>query len=200
MVKKIFIKLLDILKEFKLFVLPLSKQKNMKKYLLTIFGKFEEKDCMTIANNLQPIVDSQNLKFQYRDNVIIVHFGSEFLLDDIHEFIKMTDEVEETFDMFILSEFNDTVSVHMTDGTDEQLFNLEEEDENIDMVKVTPKGKLENYYDEDNENDIALMLLNEIKKNLNTPSLDQLLDKMVEQGVDSLTPYEKAILDNYSQK
>jgi len=200
MVKKIFIKLLDILKEFKLFVLPLSKQKNMKKYLLTIFGKFEEKDCMTIANNLQPIVDSQNLKFQYRDNVIILHFGSEFLLDDIHEFIKMTDDVEETFDMFILSEFNDTVSVHMTDGTDEQLFNLDEEDENIDMVKVTPKGKFENYYDEDNENDIALMLLNEIKKNLNTPSLDQLLDKMVEQGVDSLTPYEKAILDNYSQK
>jgi hypothetical protein len=200
MVKKIFIKLLDILKEFKLFTLPLSKQKNMKKYLLTIFGSFEEKDCMTIANNLQPIVDSQNLKFQYRDNVIIVHFGSEFLLDDIHEFIKMTDEVEETFDMFILSEFNDTVSVHMTDGTDEQLFNLDEEDENIDMVKVTPKGKFENYYDEDNENDIALMLLNEIKKNLNTPSLDQLLDKMVEQGVDSLTPYEKAILDNYSQK
>jgi hypothetical protein len=200
MVKKIFIKLLDILKEFKLFVLPLSKQKNMKKYLLTIFGSFEEKDCMTIANNLQPIVDSQNLKFQYRDNVIILHFGSEFLLDDIHEFIKMTDDVEETFDMFILSEFNDTVSVHMTDGTDEQLFNLDEEDENIDMVKVTPKGKFENYYDEDNENDIALMLLNEIKKNLNTPSLDQLLDKMVEHGVDSLTPYEKAILDNYSQK
>jgi hypothetical protein len=200
MVKKIFIKLLDILKEFKLFVLPLSKQKNMKKYLLTIFGSFEEKDCMIIANNLQPIVDSQNLKFQYRDNVIIVHFGSEFLLDDIHEFIKMTDEVEETFDMFILSEFNDTVSVHMTDGTDEQLFDLDEEDENIDMVKVTPKGKFENYYDEDNENDIALMLLNEIKKNLNTPSLDQLLDKMVEHGVDSLTPYEKAILDNYSQK
>jgi hypothetical protein len=200
MVKKIFIKLLDILKEFKLFVLPLSKQKNMKKYLLTIFGSFEEKDCITIANNLQPIVDSQNLKFQYRDNVIILHFGSEFLLDDIHEFIKMTDDVEETFDMFILSEFNDTVSVHMTDGTDEQLFDLDEETENIDMVKVTPKGKFENYYDEDNENDIALMLLNEIKKNLNTPSLDQLLDKMVEQGVDSLTPYEKAILDNYSQK
>jgi len=200
MVKKIFIKLLDILKEFKLFVLPLSKQKNMKKYLLTIFGSFEEKDCMTIANNLQPIVDSQNLKFQYRDNVIILHFGSEFLLDDIHEFIKMTDDVEETFDMFILSEFNDTVSVHMTDGTDEQLFDLDEETENIDMVKVTPKGKFENYYDEDNENDIALVLLNEIKKNLNTPSLDQLLDKMVEQGVDSLTPYEKAILDNYSQK
>jgi hypothetical protein len=200
MVKKIFIKLLDILKEFKLFVLPLSKQKNMKKYLLTIFGSFEEKDCMTIANNLQPIVDSQNLKFQYRDNVIILHFGSEFLLDDIHEFIKMTDDVEETFDMFILSEFNDTVSVHMTDGTDEQLFDLDEETENIDMVKVTPKGKFENYYDEDNENDIALVLLNEIKKNLNTPSLDQLLDKMVEHGVDSLTPYEKAILDNYSQK
>ena len=172
----------------------------MKKYLLTIFGSFEEKDCITIANNLQPIVDSQNLKFQYRDNVIILHFGSEFLLDDIHEFIKMTDDVEETFDMFILSEFNDTVSVHMTDGTDEQLFDLDEETENIDMVKVTPKGKFENYYDEDNENDIALVLLNEIKKNLNTPSLDQLLDKVSDNGVESLTPYEKATLDNYSQK
>ena len=177
----------------------MSKQKNMKKYLLTIFGKFEEKDCITIANNLQPIVDSQNLKFQYRDNVIILHFGSEYLLDDIHEFIKMTDDVEETFDMFILSEFNDTVSVHMTDGMDEHLFNLDVETEDIDMVKVTPKGKFE-YYDDDDTDDIALMLLNEIKKNLNTPSLDQLLDKVVEHGVDSLTPYEKATLDNYSQK
>jgi hypothetical protein len=39
-----------------------------------------------------------------------------------------------------------------------------------------------------------------VKKNLQEPTLDQLLDKINEHGVNLLTPYEKAILDNYSKK
>ena len=54
--------------------------------------------------------------------------------------------------------------------------------------------------DEDGEDDIMTDLMKQVKKNLQLPTLDQLLDKVVEHGVDSLTPYEKATLDNYSQK
>ena len=43
-------------------------------------------------------------------------------------------------------------------------------------------------------------LMKQVKKNLQLPTLDQLLDKVSEHGVESLTPYEKATLDNYSQK
>mgnify|MGYP001011199832 CR=1 FL=1 len=54
--------------------------------------------------------------------------------------------------------------------------------------------------DEDGEDDIMTDLMKQVKKNLQLPTLDQLLDKVVEHGVESLTPYEKATLDNYSQK
>ena len=170
----------------------------MKKYLLTVFGNFEEEQCEEIAHCLEPLVDSTHLKFQYRSGVIIFHFESEILMEDIHEFVELTSY--DLYDSFILTEYNDNVSVFMTEDMKQHLFDLETETEDAITFDLVPKNRMDNYYDEDNENDIALVLLNEIKKNLNTPSLDQLLDKMVEHGVDSLTPYEKAILDNYSQK
>ena len=55
-------------------------------------------------------------------------------------------------------------------------------------------------YDEEDEDDIVTTLMNQVKKNLQVPTLDQLLDKVSDNGVESLTPYEKATLDNYSQK
>jgi hypothetical protein len=172
----------------------------MKKYLLTAFGDFEEKDVVTFAENLQPIIDSEHLKFQYRDGVIILHFGSDFSLSDIHEFIQMTDDVEQLLDMFILSEVNDSTSIYIKDGMDKHLLDLDNETEDVINFDLVPKNRMDNYYDEDNEDDIVTVLLNEVKKNLQLPTLDQLLDKVSEHGVESLTPYEKATLDNYSQK
>jgi hypothetical protein len=55
-------------------------------------------------------------------------------------------------------------------------------------------------YDEDDEEDIVTLLLKEVKKGLTVPTLDQLLDKITENGVNSLTPYEKGVLETYSQK
>jgi hypothetical protein len=43
------------------------------------------------------------------------------------------------------------------------------------------------------------LLLNEVKKHVRAPSLDQLLDKIKNEGVESLTPFEKGTLDNYSK-
>jgi hypothetical protein len=170
----------------------------MKKYLLTVFGNFEEEQCEEIAHCLEPLVDSTHLKFQYRSGVIIFHFESEILMEDIHEFVELTSY--DMYDSFILTEYNDNVSVFMTDDMKQHLFDLENETEDAITFDLVPKNRMDNYYDEDNEDDIVTVLLNEVKKNLQLPTLDQLLDKVVEHGVESLTPYEKATLDNYSQK
>ena len=170
----------------------------MKKYLLTVFGNFEEEQCEEIAHCLEPLVDSTHLKFQYRSGVIIFHFESEILMEDIHEFVELTSY--DLYDSFILTEYNDNVSVFMTDDMKQHLFDLENETEDAITFDLVPKNRMDNYYDEDNEDDIVTVLLNEVKKNLQLPTLDQLLDKVVEHGVESLTPYEKATLDNYSQK
>ena len=170
----------------------------MKKYLLTVFGNFQSEQCEEIAHCLEPLVDSTHLKFQYRSGVIIFHFESEIQMADIHEFVELTSY--DMYDSFILTEYNDNVSVFMTDDMKQHLFDLETETEGAITFDLVPKNRMDNYYDEDNEDDIVTVLLNEVKKNLQIPTLDQLLDKVVDNGVESLTPYEKATLDNYSQK
>ena len=81
----------------------------MKKYLLTVFGNFESEKCEEIAHCLEPLVDSTHLKFQYRSGVIIFHFESEIQMADIHEFVELTSY--DMYDSFILTEYNDNVSV-----------------------------------------------------------------------------------------
>ena len=175
----------------------MSKQKNMKKYLLTIFGDFKNNECEEIARCMEPLIDSTHLKFQYRNGVILFHFASEILMEDIHEFLELTSH--EMYDSFILSEYNDKVSVFMVDDMKEHLFDLDNESKGEITIELTPNNRFENIYDDEEEDDIVTLLLNEVKKNLKLPSMDQLLDKINEHGVESLTPYEKATLDNYSK-
>ena len=167
----------------------------MKKYLLTVFGNFQSEQCEEIAHCLEPLVDSTHLKFQYRSGVIIFHFESEIQMEDIHEFVELTSYP--MYDSFILTEYNDNVSVFMTDDMKQHLFDLETETEGAITFEFETKNDFDISYDED---DIVTALMNQVKKNLQIPTLDQLLDKVVDNGVESLTPYEKATLDNYSQK
>ena len=170
----------------------------MKKYLVTIFGDFKsDAICKEIAIALSPVVDSPNLKFQFTKGVLIFHFASEMEMNDIHEFLELTSY--ELYDSFILSEYTDKVSVFMTEENKKHLFNLDENGTNngIEMV-LTPKNGIQ-YMDEDEDDEFVALLLNEVKKHIKAPTLDQLLDKIKSEGVDSLTPFEKGTLDNYSK-
>ena len=170
----------------------------MKKYLVTILGDFKsDAICKEIAVALSPLVDSPNLKFQFTKGVLIFHFASEMEMNDIHEFLELTSY--ELYDSFILSEYTDKVSVFMTEENKKHLFNLDENGTNngIEMV-LTPKNGIQ-YMDEDEDDEFVALLLNEVKKHVKAPSLDQLLDKIKNEGVDSLTPFEKGTLDNYSK-
>ena len=169
----------------------------MKKYLLTIFGDFKNNECEEIARSMEPLIDSTHLKFQYRNGVILFHFASEILMSDIYEFLELN--AYEMYDSFILSEYNDKVSVFMVDDMKEHLFDLENESKSEITIELTPNNRFENIYDDEEEDDIVTLLLNEVKKNLKLPSMDELLDKINEHGVESLTSYEKATLDNYSK-
>ena len=170
----------------------------MKKYLLTVIGEFKsQKQLREIALALSPIVDSKMLKYQHMTGVLIIHFASEMGMKDIHEFLELTSY--ELYDSFILSEFNDKVSVFMSQNYIDHLFNLEDNGglNESDMVLI-PKNNTQHLDDEDDDEFVAL-LLNEVKKHIKAPTLDQLLDKIKSEGVDSLTPFEKGTLENYSK-
>ena len=169
----------------------------MKKYLLTIFGEFKSDEiCKEIAIALSPVVDSPNLKFQFTKGILIFHFASEMDMSDVHEYLEMTSY--DLYESFILSEYTDKVSVFMSDENKKHLFDLETNEGNsgIEMV-LAPRNGFQ--YIDDTEDEFVALLLNEMKKNLKPLTLDQLLDKIKNGGVESLTPFEKGTLDNYSK-
>ena len=169
----------------------------MKKYLLTIFGDFKtDAICKEIALSLSPVVDSPNLKFQYTKGVLLFHFGSDMDLKDIHEFLEILSY--DLFESFILSEFTDKVSVLMPQETIQHLFNLDKEGESGQEMVLIPRNNVE-YVDDTQDDEFVALLLDEVKKKLKQPSLDQLLDKIKNEGIDSLTPFEKGTLENYSK-
>jgi len=165
----------------------------MKKYLLTVFGDFDNDEiCKQLAMGISPIVDSPHLKFQKTKSVVIFHFGSEVSQEEIYDFISVYAE------SFILSEYDDRMSVCFPEEIKEHLFNLES-----DLEKATINLDLSSMRDEidDDEIDEDFMasILSELKTNIRKPTLNQLLDKMLEKGMNSLSPYEKKILEEYSK-
>jgi len=173
----------------------------MKNYLLTVIGNFESEElCQGIAISLSPIVDSPHMKFQHTKGVLVFHFATEIEKSEIFDFI--VGELFGITESFILTEITDNVSVCMPKEIKSHLFDLEnvtdEVDMNIDMSHV--RNNAEMFGDEEDEDDFVALLLGEREQFLKRPTLDQILDKILSKGYQSLSPFEQDILDGYSKK
>jgi hypothetical protein len=168
----------------------------MKKYLLSLHGEFTSKQmCKDIASALTPIVDSSHLKFSHRHNNLLYCFESEVDQIELHDYIQGS--LFGLFDYFILSVVGDNLSVCMDESTSGHLFDTENDSENVDFkIDMTKEIYQENEeVDEEFIND----LLDDLKSKIRRPSLDEILDKIREKGIKSITPYEKDILDNFGK-
>lgn len=166
----------------------------MKKYLLILLGDFKSEElCQEIALSITPIVDSPHLKFNHMNGSMIFHFASEIDREELLSFIETI-----LFDItstFVLSEVNDKMSIVLPDQIKNHLLDLENDNEDIEMRLNINKE----FNDEDEDESFVALLLNEIKRKVPKPSLDQLLDKIKSKGISSLSQYEKDILDEYSK-
>jgi hypothetical protein len=172
----------------------------MNNYLLTIIGEFQTKDmCKSIALSLTPIVDSPSLKFHYGKNVLVFHFSSEVSQVEITDYIQGI--LFGISDFFILNKMTEDVSVLMPQDVSTHLFDLETVGEDVDTILDMNRIKNNLDFMEQEEDDLVASLLDEIreKKLFNKPSLDQLLDKVLNDGIESLSRYEKDILETYSK-
>jgi hypothetical protein len=172
----------------------------MNNYLLTVIGSFESEElCKDIALSITPIVDSPNLKFQHAKGVLIFHFASEVSQEEIYDYISgILFGITESF---ILTEMTDKVSVSMPKDIKEHLFDLEGSTGDVELRLDMNRVKNNMDFSEEEEEDFVALLLEEMKdkKIFKKPSLDQILDKMLNEGSESLTRFEKDILDNYSK-
>jgi hypothetical protein len=172
----------------------------MKNYILTVIGSFEsEKECQELAISLTPIVDSPNLKFQHTKGILIFHFATEVSKEEIFDYVGGI--LFGVTEAYILTELNDKVTFSMPKEIKEHLMDLENSTENIEMFidMRVEKNNLRINEDDEDDDDFVALLLNEVKRNVKKPSLDQILDKISKQGFDSLTPYEKETLEYYSK-
>jgi hypothetical protein len=170
----------------------------MKKYLLTVIGNFENKELYEeVAITLTPLVDSPHLKFQSSNGVLLFHFESEVEQSEIHDYIQGS--LFDIVNTFILTEYTDKVSVCMPKEMKEHLFDLENDNNEI-SINIDLNQNRKSFDDMEEEDDFVALLLNEVKSKVKAPSLDQILDKIASNGVDSLTKFEKDTLDSYSKK
>jgi len=172
-----------------------KNKKNMKRFLLLIIGDFSsQKVCEDIAISIYPLVDSPQLKFQHSKGVLIFHFASEVIQEEIEAYIEgMLFGITNSF---ILTEFTDKVSVVMPTKIKEHLIDLDKYDD-VD-IKITIDDSI-NIFDEGEDDDFVALLLDEVKRKIKKPSLDQILDKILSKGVQSLSTFEKEILETYSK-
>lgn len=171
----------------------------MKRYLLTIIGNFNsEQICKEIAIGLTPIVDSPQLKFQHTKGVLVFHFQSEVIKQEIYDYVLGL--VYGITESFILTEITDNLSVSLPEEIKGHLFDLEKSSDdvsmNIDMRSVKESFEFES--DEELDEDIVTLLMGQ-KDIIKKPTLNYILDKINSSGYNSLTQYEKDSLEEYSK-
>jgi hypothetical protein len=177
----------------------------MNNYLLTVFGEFETKEmCQNVALSITPIVDSPNLKFQHFKGVLLFYFSSEIPKEEIYEYVRGV--LYGITESFILTTMTDDVLVSIPEDIYNHLFDLENSNGELDMK--LDMNRIKNNLDfmeeeEDDEKEFSLSwtskILNNMKKQVPKPSLDQILDKVLTNGMESLSPFEKDTLETYSK-
>jgi hypothetical protein len=179
----------------------------MKYYLLSLTNDFTSEGlCKEIAISLSPIVDSPNLKFHYTRNQIIFSFGAETEKSEIYEYIYGV--LYGIVDIFILTEINDEYTFNLPKDVKEHLFDFENVGDNvtmkIDMQRIKKNLDFSFEDDEDEEEDYEDFISKIIANKLTSPepqqpTLDQILDKLYSEGMESLSLQEKTILETYSK-
>ena len=171
----------------------------MKKYFLILFGDFKSDEfCKDVALTITTLVDSPQLKFQHGNGALLFHFASEIEQNEMYEFLSVS--FFELIASFILTENTDNLSLYMPEDAKADFLDLENASGDVSInIDLSKPNLFEDEFDEEDEDDFMALVLNRVKDKIKKPSLDQLLEKVGNKGVESLTPFEKDTLDAYSK-
>jgi hypothetical protein len=183
----------------------MEKDNNMKDFIAIIFGDFNTSQKVYDAMlTITPVVESENLKFQYNDLSIICHFQSMESQQDIQEFFNVA--LFELCGMFFITETKN-MSIFMDQQMTQHLMNLEASENvnmaiDMDKVRNGQDGLLEQdlmnipiVFDKEEDEDDDIKIL---KKKPVEPTLDDILEKIHIYGYDSLSDNELKLLNKYS--
>ena len=188
---------------------------NLTKYILFVFAKNDNPKEFTeqIAEELCVISDTPNLNFYFGPESSVFTISTLDSHQDVKDYVDMILDVGDI--MYVLLPYtSDNLSYGLPEKISKHLFNdgindfMSEKPNNsyteeFEVRKMIQDQIRDNFmlnvddfdfdYDEDEWTDI-----DEIRNKHRSPSLDELLDKIKEKGLNSLTEKELLQLNKYS--
>lgn len=177
-------------------------------YLLFVFAYHDNQEKMVniLANEISTVVDSTEIKYYYGPQSVIFTFKTMDDISLLREFFQIT-FADAGIVYFLIPHEPDKMSYWMDKNIVEHLFGDDKKSSEKDISKEQQAeaqkllfkdleditSMLEGMEDDDDDDDIML------KPKKKEPTLDEILDKINDTGMESLTSEEKKILSKFSK-
>jgi hypothetical protein len=182
-----------------------TKPKKDPAYMLFLFGDFSDLESITQELSMQflPFVTSPFLKYTYGEFGVVFHFRSGEIFTDLKEYVDMS--LNEIVDQYYLMEATKNVDIKMDRKLKKDFLNIDGETkkEQQKTGTIDVDSKIKERREELKNFTFEFMLpmdFNPKKEPDYLPTVDEILDKISEKGIETLTEKEKEILDNYGKR
>jgi hypothetical protein len=184
-----------------------TKPKKDPAYMLFLFGDFSDLESITQELSIQflPFVTSPYLKYTYGEFGVVFHFRSGETFTDLKEYVDMS--LNEIVDQYYLMEATKNVDIKMDRKLKKDFLNIDGETkkEQPKTGTIDVESKVRERREELRNFTFEFMLPMDINFNPKKepdylPTVDEILDKISEKGIETLTEKEKEILDNYGKR
>lgn len=187
-----------------------KKQKPDPEYLLFIFGNFDEFENLAedISGQFLPAVSSSFLKFTYGEYGVVYHFRSNETFSDLKEYVDMV--LNDITDQYFLIELSKKYEIKMDKKIKKDFMSIDSESKKDDSKNITIDVEAEKQKRLNDLKNLSIDFMMPMfdPKYINhdedivvvEPTVDEILDKINENGIESLTSKEKEILDNYGKR
>jgi hypothetical protein len=182
-----------------------TKPKKDPAYMLFLFGDFSDLESITQELSMQflPFVTSPFLKYTYGEFGVVFHFRSAETFTDLKEYVDMS--LNEIVDQYYLMEATKNVDIKMDRKLKKDFLNIDGETkkEQPKTGTIDVESKVRERREELRNFTFEFMLpmdFNPKKEPDYLPTVDEILDKISEKGIETLTEKEKEILDNYGKR
>lgn len=179
-----------------------------KQYMLFMFGDFADNETFVtdVSYQLVTFVSSKFMKFNYGEFGMVINFRTKETFEDLKEYIDMC--MNEVVEQYFLMEVTANMDIKMDQKLKRDFLNIDgvkkptktkgvSKDDISEEKKKRINGMMEFIFPL-TEDMIKFPFYREEKKE--KPTVDQILDKISEKGIESLTEEEKQILDNYGKR
>ena len=180
-----------------------------KRYMLFIFGDFTEMENFIndISYQLVTVISSKFLKFNYGEFGMTLHFRTKETFEDLKEYVDMC--LEDLVEQYFLIEATENVDIKMDRKLKKDFLNIDGDTKkeetktgtiNVDTVINERREELKNFTFEFLMPEDFIPLNQMMNAEIEYPTVDEILDKISEKGIETLTEKEKEILDNYGKR